>query len=159
MSAVMLTRMEAAMALHVGVMRHMTSVFRGRQDRHGAALSWDLHLEGACGELAYCKHAGIFWDGSIDVFKRPDIGGSIQIRTRSRHDYELIVRDDDADTDWFVLITGRMPRFEIRGCLRGADAKRAEWRQTHGDREAAFFVPTKELLGVERLLRVEGVTT
>jgi hypothetical protein len=57
------------------------------------------------------------------------------------HEYELIVRDDDAPGARFLLVTGQCPRYCVRGWILGADARRDAWRQTHGDREPAYFVP------------------
>jgi hypothetical protein len=128
------------MAMNIGSMRHLTALFARREDRHGAVCTWDLHIEGACGELAAAKGLGVFWDGSINTFKRPDLPG-VQVRTRSRHEYELIVRDDDAPGARFLLVTGQCPRYCVRGWILGADARRDAWRQTHGDREPAYFVP------------------
>jgi hypothetical protein len=148
---VVLTKMEALMAMHVGAMRHFSSIFGGREDRHGANGTWDLHIAGAMGELCVARVLGIYWDGAIDVFKKADLGADIQVRTRSRHEYELIVRDDDDPSDRFVLVTGSCPHFIVRGYIRGEDAQVAEWRHTHGNREPAFFVPQSALLPITGL--------
>lgn len=140
-----LTKMEALIAMEVGGMRHFSSVFNGRQDQHGASGAWDLHIEGAMGELCVAKVLGIYWDGAIDVFKRADIGSDIQVRTRSRHDYELIVRDNDSTDDRYVLVTGKCPHYIVRGYIFGLDAHVEEWRKEHGGREPAFFVPQSAL--------------
>lgn len=150
---VSLSKMEALMAVNVGLMRHFSSLFAGRADKHGAREAWDLHIEGACGELAVAKVTGAYWDAAIDVFKRPDVGG-LQVRTRSRHDYELIVRVNDRDSDRFVLVTGRCPRYVIRGFIVGADAKQQRWLKAHGDREEAYFVPHDALTPLTALRKV-----
>jgi hypothetical protein len=143
---VTLTPAEMVMAANVGVLRHVSSLKAGRSDRHGAAAGgWQLHIEGALGELAYSKAVGVFWPGSVNSFKGEDSAGGVQIRTRSKPEYELIVRDDDSDDDLFVLVVGTAPEYRVVGSIRGADAKRAEWRRAHGGREAAYFVPHGEL--------------
>lgn len=141
-----LTKMEALMAMNVGAMRQFSSIFGRRGDRHGASGEWDLHIQGAMGELCVCKALGVYWDGAIDVFKRADVGSDIQVRTRSKHHYDLIVRDNDADEDRFVLVTGVCPEFIVWGFIFGADARDPEWRHGHGNREPAFFVPREKLL-------------
>jgi hypothetical protein len=73
------------------------------------------------------------------------------VRTRSSHNYELIVRPDDNDDDIYVLVTGKCPTYRIRGYIYGDRAKMPEYMQTHGNRPAAFFVPHSKLLGIEDL--------
>lgn len=136
---------EAAMASDIGRMRQLSSVKSGLGDAHGFdGGGWTEHIEGACGELALAKHLGVYWDGSVNTFHRDDLPG-IQVRTRSRHDYDLIVRDADSDDDIFVLITGRCPTYTIRGWILGRDAKKWDFRVAHGNRPPAYFVPQGSL--------------
>lgn len=144
---------EAAMASDVGRMRHLASVKAGRKDAHGySGLGWSEHIEGACGELSLAKALGIYWDGSVDSFQRPDLPG-IQVKTRSRDDYDLIVRPGDSEQADYVLVTGQCPRYVIRGWISGADAKREEYRRDYGGRPEAFFVPQSRLRPIESLPR------
>lgn len=148
---VTLTWHEAAMASHVGWMRHIKAMFAGKQDSHGyEGDGWSEHIEGACGELAVAKVLGRYWDGSVNTWKADDLPG-LQIRTRSRHEYDLIVRPGDDDQAVWVLVTGRCPEYCVRGWIAGADAKRREWLRDYGGRPAAYFVPVKQLRGVEEL--------
>jgi hypothetical protein len=111
-----------------------------------------MHIEGACGEAAVAKALNVFWSGTVNTFKRGgDIGSKIQVRTRSKSYYELIVRQDDRDDDIFILVTGKAPSFDVVGWTLGKDAKKEQWIQTHGNREAAWFVPQKELLDINTL--------
>ena len=75
------------------------------------------------------------------------------MRTRSRDDYELLVRNGDADDAIFVLVTGKAPCLTIRGGIMGADAKRLEWFHAHGGRPPAYFVPHRALAPVQTLWR------
>lgn len=137
-----LTPYELHLAASVGVRRQIEAMSAGRPDRHGhSGAGWNLHLEGACGELAVAKALGRYWDGSVNTFKKGGDVGAVQVRTRSKHEYELIVRQGDRDSDVFVLVTGVAPSYRVRGWLRGGDAKRPEWEKTHGDRPPAWFVP------------------
>lgn len=147
-----LTSPEMMMASMVGCLRHISAVQAGLQDRHGAAAGgWQLHIEGALGEMAVAKCLGRFWSGPINNFKDADIGRHIQVRTRSRHDYDLIVRRDDSDDDLFVLVTGIAPDYCVKGWIRGRDAKQDKWLSAHGGREPAFFVPQSALTAMERI--------
>jgi hypothetical protein len=142
--AVMLTEYELQLAAGVGVRRHIASLVGGhRQVAAGveATGDWTQNIEGACGELAVAKMLGRYWNGSVNTFTVGGDVGALQVRTRSRHYYDLIVRDKDRDGDWFVLATGVSPNYLVRGYIRAGDAKRDEWRADHGGHGPAWFVP------------------
>lgn len=143
-----LTEQELEYAAMIGAKRHYESVIHGR--KHNPPLKADdiglwLHIEGACGELAVAKWSGKYWGGDICTFKAADIGERVQVRTRSKHDYDLIVRDNDNDEHAFILVTGVGIDFTLRGWIWGRDAKRPEFLKTYGGRPAAYFVPQSEL--------------
>lgn len=139
------------MASEIGRLRHLVSVKRGLLDQHGfTGDGWAEHIEGACGELAVAKALGRYWDGSVNTFEQPDLPG-LQVRTRSQTYYDLIVRPADSDDDLFVLVTGRCPRYVVRGWIKGADAKQEQWLQTHGNRPGAYFVPQSALHEMSKL--------
>jgi hypothetical protein len=142
---VKLTWYEAAMASHVGWMRQLAAIKAGKQDCHGYdGEGWSEHIEGACGEMAVAKLLGIFWDGSVNTWKANDLPG-LQIRTRSLHDYDLIVRPNDENDSRWVHVTGRCPEYRVHGWIVGSSAKRPEFLKTHGGRPAAYFVPASKL--------------
>lgn len=142
------------MASEIGRLRQLSSVRHGRKDQHGfKGEGWNEHIEGACGELAVAKALNLYWNGSIDTFKENDLPG-LQIRTRSKHDYDLIVRPDDSNESKWVLVTGRCPEYDVRGWIQGIDAKKPEWQQTYGNRPAAFFVPAAALNPIETIIEV-----
>lgn len=146
MTQVSLEKYELQLASHVGCQRHVEAICADLQDRYGADKGgWNLHIEGACGELAFAKLLNIYWNGSINTFGLGGDVGDIQVRTRSRHDYELIVRAKDRDGDAFVLVTGVAPNYVVRGWLFGQEAKRDEWLNAHGGRTPSWFIPHKEL--------------
>lgn len=131
MIAVQLSPEEMAIASIVGGFRQAESLRSNRRDAHGMPDDHDglaCHILGAAGEMAVAKVLGRYWAGDVCTFKRPDVGANVQVRTRSRETYDLIVRDDDADEDWFVLVTGNGSKLNVHGFIRGADAKRPEWR-------------------------------
>lgn len=140
--AVKLTASEMIQAAVVGSMRQVQNLTKCRRDAHGLSPEngWQVHIEGAAGEMAFAKWANRYWSGNLGDLQADDVGQT-QIRTRSRHGYELIVHPDDADERVFVLLTGLAPTFRIRGWIWGWDAKRSEfWKDPAGGRPA-FFVP------------------
>lgn len=148
---VVLSWHEVAMASEIGRLRQLESLKAGRIDRHGFSGSgWNVHIEGACGELAAAKYLDMHWDGSIDTFKEPDLP-LIQVRTRSRHDYELLVRPEDDDAAIWLLVTGNCPSYWLRGWAMGQECKREEWLREHGQRPRAHFVPTSALRPIRHL--------
>jgi hypothetical protein len=148
---VTLTWHEVLMANAVGGMRQLSAVKAGKQDRHGYdGAGWSEHIEGACGEIAVAKLLGVFWDGSVNTWKANDLPG-LQVRTRSRHDFELLVRPQDDDSTPWVLVTGKCPEYRVRGYLYGHEAKRGEWLRSYGGRPKAYFVPHSNLRPMEEL--------
>ena len=147
-----LTPYELMLGSSVGCMRQISALKACLPDKHGAeAGGWKLHIEGALGEIAAAKALGYYWSGSINTFKDPDLSRNIQVRTRSKNEYELIVRREDRDDDFFVLVTGVSPNYLVRGWLSGRESKRSNWLATHGGRESAYFVPHQALRNMDEL--------
>lgn len=142
MISVTLTDYELVQAAMTGLLRQVSAIKR----EYNSAIKgkeWQAHIEGACGEVAVAKAMGRYWGGSVNTFKS---GGDIdstgwEVRTRSDHDYDLIIRDDDNDERVFILVTGSAPEYRVRGWIKAADAKRGEWRKDYGGHGAAYFVP------------------
>ena len=148
-------------AAAVGAARHVAAIVRGHRDQHGAELGgWSIHIEGACGELAASKALGRVWPAFVNTYRSPqgDLGDGIEVRTRSRHDYELIVRVADPDRP-FVLVTGIAPFFRVHGWIMGGEAKRPEWLKPHGGREPAYFVPHEALRPMDELSGKSAAST
>ena len=145
---VQLSAYEVRMAAAIGVERQLESISRGLKDAAGLrdSAGWSEHISGCLGELAVCKALGWHWSATVNTFKNgADIRDRIEVRTRSRHSYELIIRPDDAPNKFYVLVTGRASEFWVRGWILGAQARRDEWWHGHGGRDHAWFVPHSAL--------------
>jgi len=143
---VTLNRNEIIMAAFVGVRRQCESVLMGSKDANYQQDSgWQAHIEGALGEMAFAKALGLYWDGSVNTFKTAADVGAIQVRTRSKPHYELIVRDNDRNDDLFALVRGKCPTYQIVGFIKCGQAKRFEWKKAHGGGVPAYFVPDSAL--------------
>ncbi len=149
---IVLTPSELRMAALVGVQRQIEALRNARQDQHGyRGDGWSIHIQGAAGELAVAKIMGWYWDGSVNTFRTcADVAG-VEVRTRSRHDYELVHRPDDDQSKIFVLVTGTAPYLWVRGWQKGATCRRDEFWQEHGDRPGAWFLPTRHLRSMTEL--------
>ena len=151
MRVVKLTWFELWQASQVGCRRHIEAVQAGFGQGAVPDQNWNYHVEGAAAEMATAKAFGWYWSASVNTFQDADIGNRIQIRWRSKPTYELIVRPKDRDEDYFILVRGQSPQYEIVGGILGRDAKRDEWLQTYGGRKPAYFVPNDALCPVEEM--------
>lgn len=148
---VVLNWYEAAMASEIGRLRYLSSIKNKRKGRNGfAGGGWQESIEGTCGELVVAKYLNIYWDGSIDTFDKSDVG-PYEVRTRSSHDYELIVRKHNKDESIFICVTGQCPNYRIRGWIDGKSAKRPEFLKNHGGHAEAYFVPHSALRPMSEL--------
>ena len=138
-----LTRAEIEIAKSIGCLRRMASMKQGHKNAHGfdGSTAWDIDIEGAAAELAYCKYRGKYWGGCVNTYKGADVGSNVQIRSTTRPDGCLIVRDNDPDDHFFVLVVGRIPAFTVVGFIKGCDAKQKKWIRNPNGREACYFVP------------------
>jgi hypothetical protein len=147
-----LTPDEAADAIQVGTERQRLSVLAGLKDKHGFEGDGEyIHIQGAGGELSFCKVLRVPWVPGFNTFKKPDVLG-YQVRTRSEPWHELIIRTDDNPAHKYVLVLGIMPMFDVVGWYLGKDARRGEWWHAHGGREPAWFVPQEELHPISDLI-------
>lgn len=145
---------EVSRAALVGISRNVEALRKGLQNsRPTNENEWHIHVVGALGECAFAKATGRYWSGSVNTFKSGgDIGKNIQVRTRSKHSYDLIVRDGDKDDDIFVLVTGGPTDYEIRGWMLARDAKSEKYRANYGGYGDAFFVPAKDLHSISQFI-------
>jgi len=144
---------EVSRAALVGVSRNVEALRKGCQNRMPINDEWSIHILGALGECAFAKATNRYWNGSVNTFRSGgDVGESIQVRTRSKHGYDLIVRRDDRDDDVFVLVTGGPHDFEVRGWMLGKDAKTGKFMANYGNYGEAYFVPSRELRPVQELI-------
>lgn len=141
------------LAAQTGACRNAEAIVKKRKDRHGCkGPGWDQHIEGAAGEMAVCAVMGLFWHPTVGTFKDADIGTVVQVRTRSSHDYDLIIRDDDNEDHVYVLVTGQRGTYRVRGWIVGKDAKRDEWfGAKEKTREDCWWVPQNALVPMSEL--------
>ena len=149
---VTLTGYEMAMASDAGRLRNISAIKDGRKPQIEGG-EWQAHIEGAAGEVAAAKWMNVFWGGSVNTFKTGgDIDGTgWEVRTRSKHEYDLIVRDSDPDNRVMILVTGKSPNFRVQGWIKTEEAKRAEFLQNYGGYGQAYFVPKSRLNLMEDL--------
>ncbi len=133
---------EIEMAALVGLRRRMESL--NFKDTSQGKHLWEQDIQGAAAELAVAKHLNRYWDGSVNTYKRGDVG-FLQVRSTPLLDGSLIVREGDADNDVFVLVVGSIPTFRVVGSISARDAKDTSFRRAPNGRPAAYFVPQSAL--------------
>ena len=147
-----LTNAEMMMGVRIGEARQEKAILRKYKDKHGfERAGWTEHIEGCFGEILISKHLGVYWGGNLDSFKDADILRRVQVKTRSKHKYDLVFRPDDNEDHVFVLVTGKCPNYRLHGFMRGFDCKREDWWKNPGDRPYAWFVPKEALQPIEDL--------
>lgn len=152
--AVTLSASEYLFAAQAGFLRQASNVCKGRVDAHGYQGSgYDIHVLGAVGEFVVARALGLFWAGP-GTLRASDVG-RLQVRTRSRSHYELIVHQSDDAGAAFVLVTGAALSYQVHGWCYGLEAQqRHYWRDPAGGRPA-FFVPQSDLRPLELLTGIE----
>jgi|SRR5215472_860036 len=149
---------ECEQAIYVGARRE-AEVFRfpeHAKKQYSEEPSILNHIESAGAERAVAKRLNLDWHAAINTFKQgvSDVGGAIEVRWRRDKPgkkRDLIVRDDDHDDRFYVLVRGAMPVYEMIGWIRGKDAKQARFRSNPGGHEEAWFVPEEQLRPVSEL--------
>lgn len=149
---VKLTESELFSAALIGVMRQISSLRQNHRPAYGYEddAPWQIGIEGACGEMAAAKCLGIFPSLGVDTFKAPDLPG-LQIKTRSSHEYDLLVRPHDEGDQKFVLVTGRNGSYRVQGWAYGYEAKQQEYEADYGNRPKAYFMPAEKLRHISEL--------
>lgn len=151
---VVLSWAEMDFASDAGCKRQISNVKSGRLDRFGASddKGWQLHIEGCMGEYAVAKALGIFWNGNLGNLKAPDVG-SLQVRTRSKHHWDLILHESDPDDDAFILVTGTNGKYTLQGWIFARDGKLSRYLKDPAGGREAFFVPQSALIDMAYLMR------
>lgn len=144
---VVLTPGECRLAAYTGINRRLDAMANASFEVYGKAAGgnyWEIDVEAAAAELVVAKALGVHWCGMDGPDKDTgDVAGA-QVRHTKRADGSLICHKRDADEDRFVLVTGSMPRFVVRGWILGAEAKADRFWRTNVPRPA-FFVPQSAL--------------
>lgn len=140
---VRLTEGEVAASLLIAAVRRLESNRSGREDNHhGKKDPWMDEIDGAAAEIAYCKFRGQFWSPGVNTFHGADHGTKIQIRSTQYDTGCLIIRPkEDPPSHYYVLATGHIPVFQIRGWILGKAGMLPQYLKSPNGRPPAYFVP------------------
>jgi hypothetical protein len=139
---------ETAKAIHQEAKRRGANPGYGLQANDELQLSF--HIIGVSGEFVVSKYTGLRSQHGYNHKRRrnePALGDNVQVLTRSKHYYDLIVRPDNNPDFIYVLVTTEDRReFHLHGWIHGCDATKPEfWKEGVADRPSAWFVPKQAL--------------
>lgn len=131
---------------------------KGLKGRNGGPASGDralfFHKLGAAGELAvadYLQLREFLYQETEAKRGSSDLPPNIDIKTRSRHNYDLVCQLDEMPGKILVLVTIQNKTTLLHGWIRSEDAMRGRWRKDPAGGRMAYFVPKAELLSLSTL--------
>jgi hypothetical protein len=132
--------------------RQAVNEIRGLKGRNGGvatgAMALTIHLLGAAGEMAVASYLGLkdhLYQEAEAKRGSCDLPGNIDVKTRSKAGYDLIVQKDESPEKKFVLVTIENKKTLIHGWICAKDAmKERFWSDPAGGRPA-YFVPKTAL--------------
>lgn len=113
-----------------------------------------FHKLGAAGELAVADylHLREFLYQETEAKRGSfDLPPNIDVKTRSRHNYDLICQLDEKPGKTLVLVTIQNKITLLHGWIRSEDAMKQQWRKDPAGGRMAYFVPKAELLSLSTL--------
>ena len=149
---------EREMARAEGFRRQAVNEAQGLRGRNGGAWkgskALDIHLLGAAGEVAVASYLGL----KEHLFKEKearrgsdDLPGGIDVKTRSKSRYDLIVqRQSDPDRK-FALVTIENRQTLLHGWCYGHEAMDEQYWADPARGRPAYFVPQSALRPMEAL--------
>jgi hypothetical protein len=147
-----LTEEERAMAVREALRRQSVNQQRKTPGRNGGASEGDLalfyHKIGAAGEVAVASYLNLkeylFQDlnptrGSYDLPYK------IDVKTRAKHSYDLIVQLDDKPDKIYWLVTIENREVRIHGWIHHEECIKPEYVKDPAGGRKAYFVPKNRL--------------
>lgn len=137
------------MATTIAAMRQMAALRKGFQHRWGdTQRGWVNHQLGCFGEMAVAKYLDKFWHCTVGKIDGIDVAG-YEVRYNSYGDKSFLrIYDQDKPDKKYILVTGEVPEFTLRGWLFGSEGMRPEYRDTPLNTtpgKECFWVPMEKL--------------
>lgn len=149
---------ERKQAMEEGMRRQAVNEAKGLRGRNKGPRFGDkaleVHLLGAAGEMAVASYLGM----KEHLFKETeakrgsdDLPG-IDVKTRSKHSYDLIVQRQEDPRKRFVLVTIENQKTLIHGWCWGSEAMEEKFWADPARGRPAYFVPKAFLRPIGTLL-------
>jgi hypothetical protein len=148
---------ERQLAIEEGMRRQGYNESKGLRGRNGGAWkgnkALDIHLLGAAGEMAVASYLGMKDHVYQETEARrgsDDLPG-IDVKTRSKHSYDLIVQKNEDARKKFVLVTIESQKTFLHGWCYGEEAMEEQYWADPARGRPAFFVPKTVLRSMDSL--------
>lgn len=118
--------------------------------------SEELDIVSTRGEMAVAKGLNLFWSGSVGDYGAVDVGGLVEVRTRTKDWHALILHDSDKNEAPYVLVdASKTPTFRLVGWMFGKDGKQKRfWSDPSKKNRHAYFVDQQYLEPMEKLVHM-----
>jgi len=151
------TAEERQAAMEEGMRRQSVNEAKGLRGRNGGASfggkALDIHLLGAAGEMAVASYLGMKHElyREVEAKRGSDDLPGIDIKTRSKHSYDLIVQKQENPDKKFVLVTIENQQTLLHGWCYGRQAMDVRYWADPARGRPAFFMPKENLHPMETL--------
>jgi len=152
------TAEERQAAMEEGMRRQSVNEAKGLRGRNGGASfgskALEIHLLGAAGEMAVASYLGMksFLYQATEAERGSCDLPNIDVKTRSKTSYDLIVQKRESPEKKYVLVTIQDKTTLIHGWIYGKQAMQEKfWADPAGGRPA-YFVGKEHLRPMETLL-------
>lgn len=126
MIAVKLESYEMNVAVAVGSARNASAILKGSKNVYDGdpVRYWGQHIDGAGAEMAFAKFIGLYWDGSVDTYRK-SCGDLPHTGIDVKHSKDGFWKVKDRDKGELVLVSGTMPDFVIDSYCNSDEVKSA----------------------------------
>jgi hypothetical protein len=149
---------ERRLAMEEGMRRQAVNEAKGLRGRNNGprfgAKALEVHLLGAAGEMAVASYMGLKEHLYAEQEARrgsDDLPGGIDVKTRSKHKYDLLVQRRSDPSKKFVLVTIENQKTLLHGWCYGSEAMDEKYWADPARGRPAYFVPQSELRPMESL--------
>jgi hypothetical protein len=152
-----LDEIELSVAMHAGIQLHHLSQHLGLKDRPIAPGVNPIYLNqvGMLGEMVVAKYLDLYWGGSARSYGKADLSHRIEVRTITRPDNGLKVRERDKGKRVVgVLLPASLSSrvFQIVGWLEAEEGMKQEWvRDPYNAGRPYYAVPLLSLHPISML--------
>jgi hypothetical protein len=151
------TEEERQQAMDEGLRRQRVNEARGLRGRNGGAWkgskALDIHLLGAAGEMAVASYLGMkeHLFRETEARRGSDDLPGMDVKTRSKASYDLIVQKQEDPEKIFVLVTIENQQTLIHGWCYGKEAMQEQYWVDPARGRPAYFVGKEHLRPMETL--------
>lgn len=155
-------RKDRALVRAEAMRRQLVNEKKGLKGRNGGPADGDkalfFHKLGAAGELAvadFLQLREFLYQETEAKRGSSDLPPNIDVKTRSRHDYDLICQLDEKPGKTLVLVTIQNKITLLHGWIKSEDAMKEQWKKDPAHGRPAYFVPQSALLPLVNLRHAE----